>query len=222
MAKRSHQKGFTLIEVMMALTVLAIGLLGIVALQTATVASTQDAQQFTVANTVVRTWIHRLQRDAQRWNHPSPTLPGANDLVSDTAWIGKVTSTGDAWFRPAASALEPNASPAFDRNGQDVLLSDTLGQQERVVYCTHVRLRQIYPVGTFDPTNPDYSGLIRAEVRVFWTKRRLGDGALFAGYGLSAGICSKSGNEIALGSDVMNFHWAYAAAQLQKATANPW
>ncbi|MGZ3421755.1 MAG: type IV pilus modification PilV family protein [Polyangiales bacterium] len=206
------QSGFTLIEVMMALTVLAIGLLGIVALQTATISSTQDAQQFTVANSVLNTWIQRLQRDAQRWNHPSK-YSTASDLASDTAWIGLVTTASDVWKRPGASGLEPNASPAFDRNGLDVPLSDVPGQLDRAVYCTHIRLRMIYP------DTASSGGLIRAEVRVFWAKRRLGDGALFATYGMNAGICTTTGNETAIGSDQMNFHWAYALAQVQKAQA---
>jgi type IV pilus assembly protein PilV len=209
---RESSQGFTLIEVMMALTVLAIGLLGIVALQTATISSTQDAQQFTVANSVLNTWIERLQRDAQRWNHPSK-YSTASDLSSDTAWLNLVASSSDKWVRPGASGLEPNASPAFDRNGMDVLLSDTAGQLDRAIYCTHIRLRMIYP------DTASSGGMIRAEVRVFWAKRRLGDGALFSTYGMNAGICTTPGNVDAIGSDQVNFHWAYAIAQIQKAQA---
>lgn len=201
----AEARGFTLIEVMMALTVLAIGMLGIVALQAATIGTTQDAQQYTVANGVARTWVQRLQRDAQRWNHPS-AFNTASDLSSDTAWIGLVSSLSNVWFRPNASGLEPLASPAFDRNGQDVLLSDTAGQKN-AVYCTHIRLRQIYP------------DMIKAEVRVFWVKRRLGDGALFASYGMGKGLCTTTGNENAIGADNVNFHWAYVVASVQKATA---
>jgi type IV pilus assembly protein PilV len=212
MKQRRSRAGFTLIEVMMALTVLAIGLLGIVALQTATISSTQDAQQFTVANAVLNTWIQRLQRDAQRWNHPSKYL-ASSDLSGDTAWLNLATSASDVWIRPGASGLEPNASPAFDRNGLDVPLSDTTGQLDRAVYCTHLRLRMIYPDTVMT------AGMIRAEVRVFWAKRRLADGTLFASYGMNAGICTTSGNEKAIGADQVNFHWVYAMSNIQKAQA---
>jgi hypothetical protein len=61
--------------------------------------------------------------------------------------------------------------------------------------------------------------MIRAEVRVFWAKRRLGDGALFAGYGMNAGICTTTGTEKSIGSDQVNFHWVYAMSNIQKAQA---
>lgn len=207
------REGFTLIEVMMALTVLAIGMLGIVALQTATVASTQDAQQLTVANQVLNTWIQRLQRDGMRWNHPSNAKPSTSDLGSDTAWLNLATGSSNLWLRPNTSALEPNASPAFDRNGLDVPLTDAARQLDDVVYCTHIKLRLIYP------DTVTSGGLIRAEVRVFWPKRRIADPAAYALLGLQKGLCTTTGNEPAIGADQVNFHWAYAIAQVQKAQA---
>lgn len=202
--RRERARGFTLLEVMMALTILAIGMLGIVALQAATVGSTQDASQFSVANAVARTWVQRLQRDAQRWNHPSAFK--ASDDIADTAWLQLVTTSANRWVRPNASALEPNASPAFDKNGDDIPLSDTVRSVD-AVYCTHVRLRQMYP------------DLIKAEVRVFWKKRRLANGPLYASHGLTGGICSTVGREDIIGSDTDNFHWAYTVAGVTKARA---
>ncbi len=210
---RKNSRGFTLLEVMMALTVLAIGMLGIVALQAATVASTTDAQLFTIANAITRTWVNRLQTDAQRWNHPSPNV-GSEDL-GGTAWLGYVTANADAWVRPGKTPLEPMAMPSFDLNGLDVDLDDANAQRDRVVFCSHLRLRRIY--GTAVAMN----GLVRAEVRVFWRKRRLGNPTAFGGYGLWNGICTVAGNENALGADRDNFHWAYAVSAVTKARAMP-
>jgi hypothetical protein len=92
-------------------------------------------------------------------------------------------------------------------NGDDVLLSDPVRMRDEAVYCTHIRLRRMYP------------DLIRAEVRVFWKKRRLGNGPLFVTHGLTAGICSTSGTEDVLGADTLNFHWAYTVAGVTKARA---
>lgn len=200
----TRARGFTLLEVMMALTILAIGMLGIVALQAATVGSTQDASQFSVANAVARTWVQRLQRDAQRWNHPSAFK--SSDDIADTAWLQLVDTSSNMWVRPNASSLEPNASPAFDKNGDDIPLSDSVRLVD-AVYCAHVRLRRMYP------------DLIKAEVRVFWKKRRLGDGPLYTTHGLTGGICSTVGREAVLGADVSNFHWAYTVAGITKARA---
>lgn len=203
---RRNQQGFTLLEVMMALTVLAIGMVGIVALQAATIGSTQDASQFTTANAVARTWIQRLQRDAQRWNHPSDKVP--TDDINETAWLQVADARANQWFRPDASTvLEPGASPAFDRNGNDIDLANVNGMRDDAVYCTHLRLRRLYP------------DMVRAEVRVFWKKRHLGDGVNFIKYGLAAGLCSKTGNEDELGKDTLNFHWAYTVAGIARVTA---
>lgn len=200
-----HSRGFTLIEVMMALTVLGIGMLGIVALQAATIGSTQDASQFSTANAVARTWVQRLQRDAQRWNHPSPHV--STDDIGDTAWLQGADTAANKWFRPNASGLEVGASPAFDRNGDDILITDAARMRDDAVYCTHLRLRRLYP------------DLIRAEVRVFWKKRRLANGPLFIAHGLAAGICSTAGSEDVLGADTENFHWTYAVAGIARVTA---
>ena len=199
-------RGFTMIEVMMALTVLAIGMLGIIALQKTTVVSNQEAQQITVGNAIARTWIERLQRDAARWTSPSPLRPTSD--IANTAWlnaVGGFTSTG-SWFRPPASTLEPLVSPAFDRNGDDVLLTDTVGMVDKAIYCTHVRLRWVYP-----------NEMIRAEVRVFWARRTLQNPTAVPW--LSTGICSATTSLDAIGSDDQNFHWVYAVAAIPKATA---
>lgn len=204
--QRRRQSGFTLLEVMMALTVLGIGMLGIVALQTSTIGATQDAQSFTVANTVARTWVERLQRDAQRWNHPS-TFSSATDLGT-TAWLQNVTAIPNQWFRPAmVPLLEPTASPAFDRLGRDISLADTVMMQNENIYCTHLRLRQLYPT------------LIKAEIRVFWKKRRMANYATYSTYGLTGGLCSTVGNEAALGKDDQNFHWNYVVTGIAQSRA---
>jgi len=207
MKRRTHTRGFTLLEVMMSLTILAIGMLGIVALQAATVGSTQDASQFSVANAVARTWVQRLQRDASRWNHPSQFR--SSDDINETAWLQLVQSNSNQWVRPGPSTMEPLASPAFDKNGDDIPLGETVRLKDDAIYCTHIRLRQLYP------------DLIKAEVRVFWKKRRLGDGALFATHGLSGvGLCSgPTGTEAVLGADTANFHWAYTVAGVTKQRA---
>lgn len=185
----------------MSLTVLAIGMLGIVALQGTTVRANQEAHQFATAAAITKTWIQRLERDAQRWNHPSPQKPSTDDLASDTFWLGAAVNNADRWFRPISLGAE-GIHAAFDRDGKDLPPNDP-----NAIYCTHVRLRRVYP------------DLIKAEVRVFWTKARLVDGGKFFAAGLGNGICSTDGNEEAIGGDDANLHWSYAVAGIQKARA---
>ncbi|GAC1351722.1 MAG: hypothetical protein NVSMB1_07500 [Polyangiales bacterium] len=184
----------------MALTVLGIGMLGIVGLQKTTVVSNQEAQQLTVANVIARTWVERLQRDAGRWTAPNATTPTSN--ITNTAWLGSVGGTTSSWMRPASSALERTAMPAFDLNGIDVDPASP-----NVMYCTNLRLRYIYP-----------DKLIRAEVRVFWVKRSLANPSAVP-WLLTSGVCSQTSGLDAIGSDDKNFHWVYAVAAIPKAVS---
>jgi hypothetical protein len=66
--------------------------------------------------------VQRLQRDSQRWNHPSQFR--TDDDINDTAWLQLVKTNANQWIRPPESKLEPNASPAFDKNGLDIPSTD--------------------------------------------------------------------------------------------------
>ncbi|HZU83024.1 MAG TPA: prepilin-type N-terminal cleavage/methylation domain-containing protein [Polyangiaceae bacterium] len=152
-------RGYTAIEVLMAMTVMAIGAAGVMSMQKASVQGNLDARKTDIANSVARTWIERVERDAMQWTVPGPSNPsGASNLAS-----AKVLSDGAAnpnkWFLPN----EYNAprggvalSPGFDILGRDVpsdvLLADS-------VFCAHVRFAPL-----------DAPGLFRADVRVLWTR----------------------------------------------------
>ena len=203
-ASSRRSSGFTLLEVMMALTVLAIGMLGMVALQTSTVTATQQANQFAIANSIARTWVSRLQRDAQRWNHPSKYV-ASSDLTTDTVWLARATDTA-GWFRPVISAtLEPLSSPGFDMYGNDL----PAASMANAVYCTHLRLRQLYP-----------NSMIQAEVRVFWRKRKIANPTLYATLSIPAGgFCDPAVDPAVVGRDDANFHWTYSVTGINQTRA---
>lgn len=211
-AQRRRQRGFTLIEVMMALTILTIGILGIISMQKSAVVTNNDAQQFTVATHIARTWIDRLARDSTKWNHPS-VQQSSSDLSSDTRWLGAVESgtlNFPKWFIPAGVTWPTglSESPAFDRNGNDIAATNAAALLNDTVYCTHVRLRWVYP-----------DQLIRAEVRVLWRKR-----SVSADYGTVIGwtnsLCPvTSASSVvgpALGADSTDFRWVYAVTSIAR------
>jgi type IV pilus assembly protein PilV len=206
-------RGFTLIEVMMALTVLTIGILGIVAMQKATVVANSDAQQVTVATNIARTWLDRLQRDANMWNHPSSINPVSD--IGDTTWLSNISTSSGLWFQPQTSTVGLAEGAMFDRTGTDVT-SSIVGNaisSDNAVYCAQVRLTWIYP-----------DQLIRAEVRVYWRKHTMGNRAALSGYGLpsSNGIClgtfgqGSTSNAAPMGLDADNFHWVYAVGSIAR------
>src|SRR6185369_16025167 len=90
-----RSRGYTVIEVMIALTLLAIGTMGVIAMQKVTAIANRDAKNLVVANQVARTWLERLRTDAVQWNHPS-AVNVASDL-GDTRWLNNVDGK---WFRP--------------------------------------------------------------------------------------------------------------------------
>lgn len=196
---RAKGRGYTVIEVMIALTVLAIGTSGVIAMQKVTTTANRDARSLAVATQIARTWVERLRVDALAWNQPSPAFPGGDDRASDTKWLANV-DTG--WFRPQ-SATE---WPSFDAFGNDV--PDGLTAANSAVYCTHVRLGWLYGPPSLTTPAPY---LIRAEVRVFW--RREGSGALAGG---SSWICDQGQDMTQVGSAVDKYHFVYLTSAIRQ------
>jgi prepilin-type N-terminal cleavage/methylation domain-containing protein len=205
---KGRARGFTLIEVMMALTILTIGILGIISMQKSAVVTNNDAQQFTTATQIARGWIDRLMRDAALWNSPSSNNPSSD--IGDTFWLQNVTGTNAGqWILPTMQTYGDGRveSPAFDRDGNDVTTATATTLTANTVYCTNIRLQYIFP-----------DQLIRAEVRVFWRKREIGDSSLYTGYALTNGICTQVANGVVaqMGQDTSNFRWVYAVAAIPR------
>jgi prepilin-type N-terminal cleavage/methylation domain-containing protein len=158
---RAGTRGYTVIEILMAMTVMAIGGAAVMTMQKTSVAANLDARKADVGNAIARTWVERLQRDAMQWTLPSPLAPTTNNIAK-AAIIAQINSTGGNWFLPnqelgtSPSGTE-TMSPAFDILGRD-LPGDQMGS---AVFCVNVRLKWL--------TNGNLpSDLIRADVRVIW------------------------------------------------------
>jgi type II secretory pathway pseudopilin PulG len=145
--------GYTVIEVIMAMSVLAIGATGIIAMQKATLVGNVNARDLAVANGIAATWMERLRQDSLQW------VVNANDgtnTIAGTTWLNVVGQdfpavVGDEgkWILPMVSG---GMQPQFDVTGNDTTVAGEVG------FCTHIRLTQL-----LDKT-------IRADVRVFWLR----------------------------------------------------
>ena len=159
---RRTRRGYTIIEVMMAIAVLALGATGIVAMQKVTLAGNQNARAINTANLLAQTWVERLRGDATLWN-----LPNNQSDLGETRWLQYAVPRSGQWFTPDGSlnGVTPNGSAMADQLGGDLYLADLASYTQG--FCTQIRL---FPLATVDNTPNGTPSFIRAEIRVFWAK----------------------------------------------------
>jgi len=145
-------RGYTVVELMMALAVFTTGITGVIAMQRATVAANRLAKNITVASGIADAWLGQLATDAAQWR---------SNLVG-TIWLGtvNVANMNGAWQLPAWNTGR-DFGPGFDPLGAP-------GANNRD-FCAHIRLTWFYLDGSGVGGDPG-NGLIRTEVRVFWPR----------------------------------------------------
>src|SRR5437867_10031072 len=79
-ASRAGADGFTLIEAMVSMVILAVGILGVMSMQTASVHSASISQDFTHAQNIGERTLELIRLDALRWN-------SATDLSTETLFL---------------------------------------------------------------------------------------------------------------------------------------
>jgi type II secretory pathway pseudopilin PulG len=177
---RSAGRGYTAIEVLLAITVLMIGAAGVMTMQKASIQSNLDARKLDIANSIAHTWLERLATDATGWTGPVQKVTTVNN-ITNTTWLAGNLGTGN-FFLPPVPGGYPAAegkSPAFDILGRDLDLADA----PNAIFCTHVKIDPIANNPNLLPGNPD--SLLRATVIVFWKKQ------LVQSAGTPAGNCTK-------------------------------
>jgi type IV pilus assembly protein PilV len=198
MSRRS--RGYTIVELMMALAILAIGVTGIIAMHKVTVASNQHAKNLAIATHVAQAWQEQLAADAATWNQPSRLQ--TNSDIGQTTWLQAVAG-GGGWARPVYSAALA-FGPSFDALGNPV----TEGDVDQAHFCTHLRLTWLYSDSEPAPGN----GLIRAEVRVFWLREgRPAEGG--------ASVCNLAADPTAIGANLQDYHFVYKTSAVRQNTA---
>lgn len=147
--RRARSRGYNAVEVLMAMTIFAIGAGGVISMQKTAIQANYDARTLDVATALTRTWQERLARDAVSWRAPG-------NLNGTTYLAGKVQAGNAAvWFVPTPAASLPGGSPAFDLLGRDVAVNDA-----SMIFCTQIRLEWLGSA----------QSLVRAEVRVVWPR----------------------------------------------------
>jgi len=153
MTRRRLTRGYTVVELMMALAVFAGGVTGVIAMQRTVIVANRHARNMTVANGIAQAWLDQLEVDATLWR----------TNLDQTVWLKSINVAGVAgnWTLPAQSAAAArNFGPTFNVFGaSDPAATD---------YCVHIRLTWLYP----DENGGGRAGTgsIRTDVRVFWLR----------------------------------------------------
>lgn len=164
--KRRGQRGYTAVELMMAIGIFGIGVTGIISMQKVTSVSNQHAKNLSIATHIAESWLDMLTADATTWT--SPSRSGGTRKIDATTWLKDTkpsANTVNHWVLPLYSPIL-EFGPAFDALGNPV---DAAANPGSVAFCSHLRLSYLY-----QPTTNDGNGLVRAEVRVFWLREGQG------------------------------------------------
>jgi hypothetical protein len=144
--RRGSRRGYTAVELVMALGIFAVGVTGVFAMQRVTSGANAHAKNVAIATFAAESWLEQLAVDATLWTQTALLTSG------NTTWLDQLgTNPTTGWFLPASSGT---FGPGFDALGANVANTSA-------AFCTHIRLTRLM----VEP-----NGLIRTEVRVFWPK----------------------------------------------------
>lgn len=180
--RRSRSRGYTAIEVLVALTLFAVGTAGVLSLQRAAIVGSSDARRNDVAASIGSEWMERLRKDALAWTLPSAADPSAASNLGTATRIlsanpiplgpvGTPTTGADTpWITAPipgnALALGESGSPAYDLVGRGLTTADMGGANpEQPRYCVQYRVQWLVPETPPPQLAPP---LLRAEVRVLY------------------------------------------------------
>ncbi len=175
--RRRSGRGYTVAEVLISMTLFAIGAAAVVAMERTSVQGDADARQQDVATSVAAQWVSRLQRDALNWKilTPSGDTRNSNTIYLRDSYGGAQCGGGDSgvaytpvWYMPGTkSPVQTITAPAdgysfaFDMFGHDIAATGTT--PANTAYCA-----QISECHEDTSTPPR---LIQATVRVIWPRK---------------------------------------------------
>lgn len=198
MLGKAQRRGFTVVELMMAVTVFTIGVTGIIALQQATAVANKHSKNLAIASRIASSWLEQLAVDAAVWDRSG---------LQNTDWLGTGAALAPpgTWFRPALNEADETRrgwGAAFDGLGNPLTETNTAN----AAFCANIAITQLYPA-------TGQNGLLRAEVRVFW-RRDSGNpnlGSPFCDPSITADAISTSA-----ANDPRAFHFVHMATSVRQ------
>ena len=197
---RGRRAGYTLVELMMALALFTVAVLGIVSLQKITVVSNSHAKNLAIAQRIAQSWSNQLQMDASNWR----TSLDPN---------GVLKSPDSTWRRP--NFVTGRLGGAFDALGNPLSDASAALVKQQARFCTHVRFSYLYGPNLGASGNE----VVRAEIRVFW--QRDGQGQTIDGIGptedyVALGLCPQNQVVGPISQAVGSYHFVYQTVALRQ------
>lgn len=198
-ARAGAGRGYTIVELMMAIAVFAIGVSGIIAMQKVAAAANQHSRALSLATNIAQAWQDQLNADSSLFTNTT-TNPLA---LNNTAWLSQlVSNTGSVsnqtpWFKPTWNANLGIGAP-FDALGKPI--DDTNGQGTGAQFCVHLRLTRLYP-------NSPGIEVIRTEVRVIWPRTEATTSSTF---------CDSNTLPSVLAADINDYHFLYQVSAVRQ------
>ena len=153
---RASIAAYTAVEVLMAMAVLAVGVIGIIASEKVTVSSNLHAKNLAIASHIGQAWLGVLEAESSVWT--------SSAAISNTTWISQGAGETD-WFRPSYDGTLL-FGPAFDALGNPVRNEDLdalAGNGAK--FCVDLRFSELN-------TSIGGTGMYRVEVRVVWLREQ--------------------------------------------------
>ena len=150
------KRGYTIVELVMSLAVLAIGASGVIAMQKVAISSNRHAKEMAIATRIAEGWADQLALDGAIWT----TIAG-NSTIASTTWLNLANPSQTVeWFGPAYDPAR-NYGAAFNALGDPI---DPAQRPDLIRYCAQLRFAYLHT-----STAPTVGhGVIRAQIRVFW------------------------------------------------------
>jgi len=155
-ARKQGQQGFTLIEVMISMVVFMVALLGLVALQKASIAGTNKGREHTAAVNIARFVMSQLESEAASWSL-TQSIPPSSDLPM----IALAHANPGRWtLLPDGAGTVPDGfrmDAYFQHSDRSFYSGDNV---DTAPFCVH------YMVSPIGPNEE----LLQIRVRVVWPK----------------------------------------------------
>lgn len=145
--KRARSGGYTVVEVLSAMTLFAIGAAGVISMQRVTIQGGDDARRMDIATGLANEWSGRFQRDAAFWQNDANRL-------TDTLYIKNIPSTDN------------NPTAWLDAGAADIFGRDRPAGSGDHLFCAQYQLAWIQ-----QPQNPYRPGeMLRVQIRIYWSR----------------------------------------------------